>query len=123
MHHNVGAADRKTASPENNSVREGIALLRDSGQRRPSKQLKIGLEEVDETPEFIQFMRRQRMNDAPGEFPLDQILELPMTGEIIWEIDWRAIDAWIHDPDTGEATQPWITLVCSPEEGIIRASM
>ena len=83
--------------------------------------LKIAVEEVDELPELVQFLRRQRLNDAPGEFPLEQILELPLTGEVIWEIDWRPIDAWIHDPDTGEATQPWITLVCSPEEGLIRA--
>lgn len=89
--------------------------------RGPLKRIKIDVEVAQEIPELIQFLRAQRFDPEATEFPLDDILELPESINAIWEFDWRTVETWIPDPDTGDPVQPWMILAGSPEDGIIRA--
>ena len=89
--------------------------------RDPLKRIKIDVEFAEELSDLVQFLRSQRLNPDVTPFAIEEILEIPVSVSAIWEVDWRTVDAWVPDSETEEPVQPWMILIGSHEDGMIRS--
>ncbi len=73
---------------------------------------------AEERPEVLDFIDRTLQTEEPSEADFGTIRDLPMS-DVYWEIDWQPLDQWLPDEETGQPTQPWMTLVAHEADLIL----
>jgi len=115
-------------APHDEKPRRPAAIdLADAGLHRSLKKrferLEIALNVTDERPAVLDLIERAAPALAPApEQPVEiDINDLRDTrvSSTTWEVDWRQIDQWLPDEETGEPIQPWMILVADKEDLIL----
>ena len=87
--------------------------------KKKLERLEIDSQVAEERPEVLDFIERSlQKEEQPSEENFEEIRELP-TSDVFWEIDWRPLDQWLPDEETGQPTQPWMALVAHQENLIL----
>jgi len=111
-------------APDDEKPRRPAAIdFTDAGLHRSLnkrlERLGIASNITDERPAVLDFIERSA--PAPGqpvEIDINDIRDTPVSSAT-WEVDWRQIDQWLPDEETGEPVQPWMILVAHEEDWIL----
>ncbi len=86
------------------------------------KRLEIDTELLDERPQALEVAKRAAsLHEQNVEINLDDVQQTPLT-TATWEVDWRQLDQWVPNEETGAPVQPWMILVAH-EDGLILAQL
>jgi hypothetical protein len=83
------------------------------------ERLGIASNVADERPAVLDFIERSA--PAPGqpvEININDIRVTPVSSATL-EVDWRQLDQWLPDEETGDPVQPWMILVAHEEDLIL----
>lgn len=109
-------------SPHDEKPRRPASIdLTDAGLHRSLKKrferLGIALNVMDERPAVLDFIERAAPAQ-PVEIDINDLRDT-LVSSATWEVDWRQIDQWLPDEETGEPIQPWMILVADKEDLIL----
>ncbi|WP_417390120.1 tetratricopeptide repeat protein [Gimesia sp.] len=111
-------------APHDEKPRKPAAIeLTDAGLHRSLKKrferLGIALNVTDERPAVLDFIERSApVPGLPVQIDINDLRDT-LVSSATWEIDWRQIDQWLPDEETGELMQPWMILVADREDLVL----